>query len=200
MSLACHQFTVQDDAGNVVPAAYIEVRAEVPGQPLAALYSDRAGTIGIGNPFNADSEGFAQFFVTGGAYQIRVYTGPSGAPTFEAPIHRYVGIGLNSEGDTAGSRARRVVTVAGAVTADPEDEILIIKKTVGEPTTVNVNWLTRTTPLTVVDGKGDANTNIISIVPTAGQTQYAVVDYVVTVDQNGAQVTLSPLPDGTGAY
>lgn len=202
MSLAAHQFTVQDGEGNVVPGAHVEVRSELPGQPLAALYSARAGDPGdaLGNPFDADADGFAQFFVTGGAYQIRVYLGPSGAPTFEAPLHRYVGIGLNSESDAAGSRAKRVVTASGAVTADPDDEILIINKTVAAATIVNVDWSARTKALTVVDGKGDANTNNITIVPASGQTQYAITDYQVIIDGNGGQVTLTPLPDNTGAF
>lgn len=99
MTLARHQITVQDLYGNVVPGVHVEVRAEVPGQPLATLYSDRDGLVGIGNPFDADSEGIAYFHVLGGAYKIRVYTGTSGAPTTEH-IQRYVAIGLNSEFDT----------------------------------------------------------------------------------------------------
>lgn len=200
MTLAAHQFSVTDEAGNVVAGAHVEVRQEVPGQPLAALYSDRDGLSALGNPFDADGGGFARFFVVGGFYQVRVYTGASGAPTFEAPLHRYVGIGLNSGGDTAGSRVKRTVTAAGAVTADPDDDIIIINKTVGAATTVNVNWATRTRPLTIVDGKGDANTNNITIVPSTGQTQYAIADHQVIIDGNGGSVTLTPLPDGSGAF
>jgi len=101
--LARHQFTVQDEDGNAVPGAHVEVRLEVPGQPLASLFSDRTGLSAIGNPFDTDADGFAFFHVTGGAYQIRVYTGASGAPTFEAPLQRWVAIGLNSEADGIGT-------------------------------------------------------------------------------------------------
>jgi hypothetical protein len=203
MSLAVYNGTVLqrvvDDVAKLVPGAHIEVRREIPGLPFAVLKSDRDGATGKDNPFDADSNGAFNFYVIGGAYQIRAYTGPSGAPTFEVFLH-HVAIGLNAEGDAVGSRVKRTVTVAGAVTADPEDEIIIINKTSGEATVVNVDWSARTTALTIVDGKGDAATNNITIVPETGQTQYAVVDYVVTIDQDGDSVTLSPLPDGTGGF
>jgi hypothetical protein len=99
MSLARYNGEVQDTAGNGVSSAHIEVRAETVGQPLAALYSDRAGTIAIGNPFDAGTDGSFGFHVAGGAYKIRAYTGPSGAPTFEK-ILRYQAVGLNAESDS----------------------------------------------------------------------------------------------------
>jgi hypothetical protein len=203
MSLAVYNGTVlkkiTDDVAQLVPGAHIEVRREIVGLPLAVLKSDRDGATGKDNPFDAGADGAFSFYVIGGAYQIRAYTGTSEAPTFEVFLH-HVAIGLNAEGDTAGSRVKRTVTVAGAVTADAEDEIIIINKTVGEATVVNVDWSARTTALTVVDGKGDAATNNITIVPATGQTQYAAVDYVITIDQDGDSVTLSPLPDGTGGF
>lgn len=203
MALARYQFTVIDERGNSVPGAHVEVRREISGQPLAALYSDRAGTSGLGNPFDADNEGFAFFHVNGGAYQIRVYTGASGAPTFEAPLWRYVAIGLNSEGDSAGGRQQRIVVAAGAITADSSDDIIIVKKTVGEDTTISVDWSTRVSPikpLTIVDGKGDAASHNITIVSTVGQTIYGTVDYHAVIDGNGGSLTLTPLADGTGAF
>ena len=93
MPLARHQFSVTDEHGDIVPSAYVEVRREIGGQPLIQLYADRNGVTTLGNPFQADSEGFAAFHVAGGAYQIRAYmTG------FER-ILRYVGVGTASEVD-----------------------------------------------------------------------------------------------------
>jgi hypothetical protein len=94
MSLARYQFTVTDYEGNVVPNATVEVRREAIGSPIVSLYSDRAGSTPIGNPFNADTEGFAAFHVGGGAYKI---TATSGA---FSRTWRYVGIGLASESDS----------------------------------------------------------------------------------------------------
>lgn len=102
MTMARYQFTVTDEAGNIVPNAHIEVRREQPGQPLAALKSNRAGTSALTNPFDADADGYAGFHVAGGAFQIRAYLGPSGAPTFER-IYPYVPIGLAAETDAVAS-------------------------------------------------------------------------------------------------
>jgi hypothetical protein len=94
MALARREFTVVDESGNIVTDAQVEVRREIAGQPLAAIYSDRDGTTPLGNPFNVDPDtGVAAFHVTGGAYKIRAFkTG------FER-IERYVGIGTGSETD-----------------------------------------------------------------------------------------------------
>lgn len=172
MTLARYQFSVLDAAGNVVPGAHIEVRQESPGQPLAALYTDRDGTSGLGNPFDADSDGFAYFHVAGGAYQIRAYVGASGAPTFEAPLWRYVAIGLNSEGDGVGVLSQRDVTGTGTVTLTTDDEDQInINKTAGAATRVVMPLSAlRTKKLRIVDKKFDANTNNITVVPKRPST------------------------------
>ena len=98
MTMARYSGVVQDDAGNIITNAKVEVRREVSGQPLAALKSDRAGVSAITNPFDAEADGTFFFHVVGGAYKVRVYTGPSGAPTFER-ILRYMPVGLASETD-----------------------------------------------------------------------------------------------------
>ena len=87
------QATIVDDAGNVIPAASIEVRREIGGQPLAPLYSDRLGATPIGNPFDADADGFAAFHVAGGAYQIVATSGVF------SRTWRYVAIGTAAELD-----------------------------------------------------------------------------------------------------
>lgn len=94
----------------------------------------------------------------------------------------------------------RVLTAAGPYAAQPTDDVLIVKQAVGAAFNVTVDWSARAKPLTVVDGKGDAAVNNISITPAAGQTQMAIADYVYKIDGNGGTITLTPLPDGTGAY
>jgi hypothetical protein len=98
------------------------------------------------------------------------------------------------------SKVVKVITAAGPYAALPNDEVLIIKQTVGAPFTVNVDWSVRTKPLRVVDGKGDANTNNITITPAAGQTQLAQVNYSYIIDGAGGSITLTPLTDNSGAY
>lgn len=96
MALASRSMTVQDTEGRVVPYAWVEVRREdVAGLPLANLYSDRAGTVGLGNPVQTNAYGFVQFFVSGGAFKITSYLDDG---SYES-ILRYEGIGRGSEVD-----------------------------------------------------------------------------------------------------
>jgi hypothetical protein len=96
MALARWQRTIVDNAGNILPGAQITVRREVSGAPLAVLYSDRDGTVPLGNPFTADpTTAFAAFHAAGGAHRIDVVSG-----AFSQTL-RYVGIGTMSEKDTA---------------------------------------------------------------------------------------------------
>lgn len=95
MAFARWQATIQDEVGNVVPNALIEVRRETTGSPLAVLFSDRDGLVSLGNPFPADGDGFAFFHVAGGAFKITA-TAPG-----SQRIWRYVAVGTNAEGDTA---------------------------------------------------------------------------------------------------
>lgn len=199
MVLAVHHIQVQDAAGNVVSGAHVEVRREVPGQPLAALKSDREGATPLSNPFDTDSDGFGEFYVAGGAYQIRVYTGPSGAPTFEAPIRRNVAIGLLAESDSAGSRVAVTITAAGDVIASTGVDDYFVEKTVGAATNFYLpSAASRTTPLRIIDSKGDASTNNITVIPESGETIFAIADYHYVIDGNSGQITLTPRPDGTG--
>jgi hypothetical protein len=63
----------------------------------------------------------------------------------------------------------RVVIAAGAITVTSADNIIVVNKTSGAATTVNLN-ATPTTGQTYIikDGKGDANTNNITITPSSG--------------------------------
>jgi hypothetical protein len=92
MALAAHNFTIQDDAGNIVTDVQIEVRLDTVGTPLVALFSDRDGEDSLGNPFEA-ATGTGRFHVAGGAYRIRAFK-----DGFEA-TQRYVGIGTAQESD-----------------------------------------------------------------------------------------------------
>lgn len=201
MALAKYNGVVLSDGAGVA-SAHIEVRQETPGFPLAALYSDRAGTTPLGNPFDAETDGSFGFHVVGGAYRIRAYLGSSGSPTYEAPILRYVGIGLNSESDSVSQLTQREVTAAGAVTVDADDaDIIFINKTVGAATAVTLPVAAdRTKPIRIIDGKGDANTNNITISPQTGEKIYAVTNGTAVIDGNGGSVILTPKADGSGWF
>ncbi len=98
MTMARYSGVVQDQAGNIIPNAKIEVRRETPGAPLAALKEDRDGLVSLTNPFDAEADGSFGFHVVGGAYKVRAYVGASGAPTFEF-IERFVANGTAAEHD-----------------------------------------------------------------------------------------------------
>src|SRR5262245_32025138 len=106
MVLARWQRTITDNSGNVLPSASVQVNNEV-GGGLASLFSDRAGATPIGNPFTADSTGFAAFHVAGGSYSI---TATSGSFSKQ---WRYVGIGLASETDGGTFSTTADMTVTG---------------------------------------------------------------------------------------
>jgi hypothetical protein len=127
MALARWEASIVDAAGNVLPGALIEVRYESSGL-LAALFSNRAGTIGLGNPFNADGAGLAAFFAAGGAYRV---TATSGAISF---TRRYVTVGTAQELDFVPGDAatRNVGTTAGTVAAGDDGRFTDPVATAGE--------------------------------------------------------------------
>lgn len=93
MALARYELTAQDEAGNVIPSASVEVRRERDGA-IVSLYSDRLGATPVGNPVTTDSDGQVGFHVVGGAYQITV------TKDSFSDVKRYVGIGLAQESDS----------------------------------------------------------------------------------------------------
>src|SRR5690554_5357897 len=64
-----------DEAGNVLASATVTVTDAVSGS-LAQLFSDE-GSTGADNPLTADGDGFAQFFVKSGLYNITAVSGDS---------------------------------------------------------------------------------------------------------------------------
>ncbi|MCI0557537.1 MAG: hypothetical protein MN733_03500 [Nitrososphaera sp.] len=93
----------------------------------------------------------------------------------------------------------RTVTAAGVVTQLSTDDIILINKTVGAPTTVNLLTAAgRTRPLMIVDLKGDAGTNAITVTPTGVETIVGLATWVI--NNNQGSIRLRPRPDGLGWY
>lgn len=209
MALAVYNKTVTDAAGRPVAGAHVEIRSEAPGQPLAALYSDRAGLTPKTNPFDTDANGDLSFFVVGGAYRVRVYTGSSGAPTTEK-IFRYEAIGLGAETDSLGVRTQRTVTAAGTDTmADDDVDLVLIKKTVAAASRVVLPASSaRRRDVEIADRKYDAATNNIKIVPKrpniftmtiASPSVFTKVAHNLALDQPVSLETTGALPTGFAA-
>jgi hypothetical protein len=170
------------------------VRSEVPGAPLATLYSDRAGTTPITNPTTTDEHGDAGFYILGGFYKIVVTSG------LLTKTRRYVGIGLAQGSDIQPDGiTQRYHTAAGTVEVGVDDaDIIVVKKDVGEPTPVELpDPAGATRKVRIVDGKYDAATNNITITSLGtSKTIMGGTDYVI--DSNGASIELTPLADGSG--
>lgn len=100
------------------------------------------------------------------------------------------------------SETQRLVTAAGDVTVAADDsDIIVIDKTIAAATTVNLpSAADRTKAVRIQDGKGDAGTNNITVVPVSGETIYGTVDYQHPIDGNGGFVRLTPRADGTGWF
>lgn len=85
----------------------------------------------------------------------------------------------------------RFITAAGAVTVATTDDIIIIDKTVGAATTVNlVSAPTKGTTFVIKDGKGDAAVNNITITPAAGTIDGAAT-FVINVNYGSVTVVAS---------
>jgi hypothetical protein len=101
---------------------------------------------------------------------------------------------------------QRTITAAGTVVLSSNDnDIIVIKKTVGAATTVDlptaasriVYGLTANkVSIRIVDGKYDAATNNITIVPSGSDTIMGGANYII--DSNGGSIMLTPLADGSG--
>ncbi len=92
MAFARVNLVLQDDDGTLVDGASVEVRNEAT-LALAPVFSDRAGTASLGNPFTAADGADAGFYVAGGAYKITATLG-----AFSKTI-RYQAAGLAAETD-----------------------------------------------------------------------------------------------------
>lgn len=97
---------------------------------------------------------------------------------------------------TGGERhAVRVVTAAGAVSVALSDYTVIVNKTVAAATTVNLSAASSGFEYVIKDGKGDAATNNITIVPASGLIDGAA-NKVINVNFGWARI----ITDGTNWF
>lgn len=87
MDLSVFQRTIVDETGDTLPSAQIDVYlADTTTRP--DLFSDKEGTTPITNPFNADVNGFAQFYTVDGYYDVEANLGGSSATWNDVKIGR----------------------------------------------------------------------------------------------------------------
>lgn len=123
----------------------------------------------------------------------------SGCPTAASSCTITPSGGTNTQ-TLAQAFGGRVVTAAGAITGATTDHIIEVNKTVGAATTVNLPACNANSGLsiTVIDGKGDAATNNITLTPSAGNINGATT-FVMNINRqsetiwyDGSQCVVSP--------
>lgn len=112
------------------------------------------------------------------------------AQTVDATASNYLNIGGVIKGDTSVNwlnftgglvLATRVVTAAGAVTVALSDYLVVVNKSVGAATIVNLPATpVKGTQFRIKDGKGDANSNNITVTPAAGTIDGASTNVINT--------------------
>lgn len=120
MSRAVWQATIADAFGNAVPTATVTVRDAETGD-LVPLYSVLVGAGGLSNPFFADGEGFARFYVETGSYDITVVAAGDTRELVDVAIGA-AGGGGGGGGDMTGTEildALSTLTAEGDVLYDP---------------------------------------------------------------------------------
>ncbi|MFW6156754.1 MAG: hypothetical protein ACOC7J_05495 [Armatimonadota bacterium] len=111
------------DTGDVISGADVTVRIDDENGDLATLYSDESLDTEISNPTESDSEGFVQFYVSGGLYWIKA-EGAGATITWEnvqlgtaqrrdtgtadSEIPRNSEVLTDEDGDAAGYRLRLI--------------------------------------------------------------------------------------------
>lgn len=125
---------------------------------------------------------------------LGVNQGGTGATTAAAALANLGGAAL---------RSVRQVTSGAQVTVDVDtDDIIVIKKASGSATEVLLPAAAgrdASRPVKIVDAKGDASTNNITINPDGSET-IAVLLTEYKIDFDGGSVDLWPNPDGDGWY
>lgn len=141
MSLPIWQATITNANGDVTPGAEIEVIDEATGlAPAGGLFSNRAGTFELTNPFFADSNGFASFYAAPGEYSISA----TDVGTSENRTWRFVILGgsasIKSENDFAKENDLMGVNQSWQnVTSDRSPEVNYTNST-GKPIMVAVRF------------------------------------------------------------
>jgi hypothetical protein len=103
----------------------------------------------------------------------------TGFTTYGTATSQFTGIVTTDSGRVYKTR---VVTAAGAVTVATSDHVVIVNKSSGEATTVNLPGSPTTgTEFTIKDGKGDAGSNTITVTPAAGNIDGAAT-YPINVN------------------
>jgi hypothetical protein len=200
---AAYQFTAQDEEGNVVAGAKVEIRSEV-DNTLVTLYGARDGSgAAPGNPATTDADGFVRVYLEGGRYRVRIYTGSSATPTSEQ-ILRDVAIGTAAEYDrddllTVDEPA--LVTGASATIAAGTMSV-VVQRTAPAATALALPPVaSQKVPLKISDDSTSVTDHQITLTPDGSEKIMNQSSWVLySTDSSLAGVTLIPSTTLNGWY
>lgn len=148
--------TIQD--GGAAPTG--TVSSVTCGTGLSGGTFTTTGTCSVTNPYDATSVA-----ITGGTINGTT-VGATTRAAVSGTTGNFNGVLTTGSGQV---RAVRTVTAAGGITMATTDDILVVNKTIAASSAITLEASPVTGQChTVKDGKGDANTNNITITPAAG--------------------------------
>lgn len=193
---SAYQFTAQDEAGNVVAGAKVEIRSEADNS-LPTLYGARDGSgAAPGNPATTDSNGFVRVYLNAGRYKVRIYTGSSGAPTSEQ-ILRDVEIGAVS------SVAEPTVVTGASATIAAGTEAVVVQRAAPSTTALALPAVAAQDgqPLRIADFSTSVTAHEITLTPDGSETIMGLSSWVLYSNASSlAGVTLIPSTTLGGWY
>jgi hypothetical protein len=99
----------------------------------------------------------------------------------------------------AGSQTVQIVNAAGDVTVQPNDGLIILNKAVGAATNVILPAAsTKVGRVKIVDWKGDADANNITVVPNGAETIQGRANWML--DSQNASIDLTPVVGTVNGY
>ena len=196
------QATIVTEAGDIQPGAQVDVVLESTGLvPAGGIWSNRAGSSALANPFFADANGFAQFYAAPGEYRITA-TGVGGTR-----VWRYVVLdGTASTADVTTSAtdttAGRLLKVGDFGIGDTTADVYTTSDaaTNTQDVTAGRVWTTDVLQPAAYAGLGTSilARNISGVGVSAGSSLAAADLKHVTIDSTGAfSENASPLASGT---
>lgn len=178
--------TVSNDSGafpgsyQIVGGTNVTITPSV-GPPNTLTISATAGGGGVSSVTNSD--GSLTISPTTGAVIASLNLGNANTWTAKQTFNSSTvfGSGLNLK--------LRLVTAAGAITVTTSDYVIVVKKTLGAATTVDLPTSPTSGDTYVIkDGKGDAHTNNITLVPASGTIDGAST-FVMNTNYASKEVT-----------
>lgn len=193
---SAYQFTAQDEEGNVVAGAKVEIRSEADNS-LVTLYGARDGSgAAPGNPATTDANGFVRVYLNSGRYKVRVYTGSSAAPTSEQ-ILRDVEIGVVS------SIAEPTVVTGASATIAAGTAAVVVQRAAPSTTALALPAVAAQDgqPLRVADYSSSVTAHEITLTPDGSEKIMGLSSWVLYSSAASlAGVTLIPSTTLNGWY